>query len=269
MDKKEKRPTVLFFDSGVGGFSVYREAKKLLPNWHYLYCFDNAGFPYSEREEESIIHRTLAVCQLINQRYPLDAIVIACNTASTVVLPPLRAAFDIPIVGTVPAIKPASEMTKTKHIGLLATKGTVKRHYVDELIDKFAQDCIVERLGSTKLVEIAEQKIRGHSVDLIGLKDELSPWADMADLDTLVLGCTHFPLIKDEIQLCLPQVKYFMDPSAAIAKRIKYLLDDKNLQVQNEKYNQMFCTAHFPEESQFKKALHLWGFESLEVIKID
>ena len=93
-------------------------------------------------------------------------------------------------------------MTKTKHIGLLATKGTVKRHYVDELIDKFAKDCVVERLGTTKLVEIAEQKIRGHSVDLISLKDELSPWADMADLDTLVLGCTHFPLIKDEIQLC-------------------------------------------------------------------
>ena len=91
----------------------------------------------------------------------------------------------------------------------------------------------------------------------------------MADLDTLVLGCTHFPLIKDEIQLCLPQVKYFMDPSAAIAKRIKYLLDDKNLQAQNEKYNQMFCTAHFPEEDQFKKSLHLWGFEFLEVIKID
>ena len=269
MDKKEKRPTVLFFDSGVGGFSVYREAKKLLPNWHYLYCFDNAGFPYSEREEESIIHRTLAVCQLINQRYPLDAIVIACNTASTVVLPPLRAAFDIPIVGTVPAIKPASEMTKTKHIGLLATKGTVKRHYVDDLIDKFAQDCIVERLGSTKLVEIAEQKIRGHSVDLIGLKDELSPWADMEDLDTLVLGCTHFPLIKDEIQLCLPQIKYFMDPGAAIAKRIKYLLDGKSVRAQGEKHNQMFCTEHFPEESQFKKALHLWGFESLDVIKID
>ena len=269
MDKKEKYPTILFFDSGVGGFSVYREAKKLLPNWHYLYCFDNAGFPYSEREEESIIHRTLRICQLINQRYPLDAIVIACNTASTVVLPPLRANFDIPIIGTVPAIKPASEITKTKHIGLLATKGTVKRHYVDDLIDKFAQDCVVERLGSTKLVEIAEQKIRGHSVDLISLKDELSLWVDMIDLDTLVLGCTHFPLIKDEIQLCLPQVKYFMDPSAAIAKRIKCLLDDTSLQAQNEKYNQMFCTAHFPEEAQFKKSLHLWGFESLDVINID
>lgn len=269
MDINQARPTVLFFDSGVGGFSVYREAKKLLPDWHYLYCFDNAGFPYSERSEQSIIERTLAVCKQINASYPLDAIVIACNTASTVVLPPLRETFSIPIIGTVPAIKPAAEISSTKHIGLLATKGTVKRHYVDDLINKFAQDCQVERLGSTKLVEIAEQKIRGHSVDLIALKDELTPWAKMMDLDTLVLGCTHFPLIKDEIQMCLPQVKHFMDPGAAIAKRIKFLLDDLDRQATGRKINQMFCTKHFPEENQFKQALYLWGFESLDVINID
>lgn len=268
MDIKKERPTILFFDSGVGGFSVYRETKKLLPDWHYLYCFDNEGFPYSERAEESIIQRTLSVCQKINACYSLDAIVIACNTASTVVLPVLRANFSIPIIGTVPAIKPAAEISATKHIGLLATKGTVKRYYVDELIHRFAQNCEVERLGSTKLVEIAEQKIRGYSVDLIALKDELSPWSDLADLDTLVLGCTHFPLIKDEIQLCLPQVKYFMDPGAAIAKRIQSLLNNVNVQQKGEKHNQMFCTMHFDEESQFKQALHLWGFESLEVIDI-
>ncbi|OOF48099.1 glutamate racemase [Rodentibacter trehalosifermentans] len=269
MSIKKAYPTVLFFDSGVGGFSVYRETKKLLPDWHYLYCFDNAGFPYSERSEESIIQRTLAVCRLINGQHPLDAIVIACNTASTVVLPTLRENFSIPIIGTVPAIKPAAEISKTKHIGLLATKGTVKRHYVDELINKFAKNYRVERLGSTRLVEIAEQKIRGYSVDLIAIKDELSSWLDMSDLDTLVLGCTHFPLIKDEIQLCLPQVKHFMDPGAAIAKRIKSLLDGVDVKNQSEKVNQMFCTKHFPEELQFKKILPLWGFDSLNIIEIE
>ena len=95
------KSTVLFFDSGMGGLSVYREAKKLMPDNHYLYCFDNAGFPYSEKSEETIIQRTLDICKKINQDYPLDAIVIACNTASTVVLPPLREQFSIPIVGTV------------------------------------------------------------------------------------------------------------------------------------------------------------------------
>lgn len=269
MEITKARPTVLFFDSGVGGFSVYRETKKLLPDWHYLYCFDNAGFPYSEREEESIIQRTLAACRLLNERFPLDAIVIACNTASTVVLPTLRENFSIPIIGTVPAIKPAAEISKTKHIGLLATKGTIKRQYVDELVNKFAQDCRLERLGSTKLVEIAEGKIRGHSVDLIALKDELSPWVEMTDLDTLVLGCTHFPLIKEEISFCLPQVKYFMEPGMAIAKRIRALLEGKDIKNKEAKINQMFCTQHFEEEYQFKKALHLWGFNTLEVIKIN
>ncbi|OOF42483.1 glutamate racemase [Rodentibacter rarus] len=268
MEREKERPTILFFDSGLGGFSVYRETKKLLPNWHYLYCFDNGGFPYSERSEESIIQRTLSACRLIDAQHSLEAIVIACNTASTVVLPILRENFSIPIIGTVPAIKPAAEISKTQHIGLLATKGTVKRHYVDELIHKFAQHHQVERLGSTKLVEIAEQKIRGHSVDLIALKDELSPWANMPDLDTLILGCTHFPLIKDEIKLCLPQVKYFMDPGPAIAKRIQSLLSGVKIRNKSEKSNQMFCTKHFPEELQFKQILPLWGFDRLNVIDI-
>ncbi|OOF36990.1 glutamate racemase [Rodentibacter heidelbergensis] len=262
------KPTILFFDSGVGGFSVYREVKQVLPNYQYLYCFDNEYFPYSEKSEEEIIERTLKICRHIDKRYPLDLIVIACNTASTVVLPSLRESFSIPIVGTVPAIKPAAEISKTQHIGLLATKGTVKRHYVDELIHKFAQHHQVERLGSTKLVEIAEQKIRGHSVDLITLKDELSPWANMQDLDTLILGCTHFPLIKDEIKLCLPQVKYFMDPGPAIAKRVQSLLSEVKVRNKSEKSNQMFCTKHFPEELQFKQILPLWGFDGLNVIDI-
>ncbi|OOF55851.1 glutamate racemase [Rodentibacter genomosp. 2] len=269
MDIKKERPTILFCDSGMGGLSVYRETKKLLPDWHYLYCFDNGGFPYSERSEESIIQRMLAICQRINDSHPLDAIVIACNTASTVALPVLRENFSIPVIGTVPAIKPAAEISNTKHIGLLATKGTVKRHYVDELINKFAQDCQVERLGSTKLVEIAEQKIRGHSVDMSALKSELLPWINIMDLDTLILGCTHFPLIRDEIQFCLPQVKHFMDSGTAIAKRIQSLLSNVEVKNKISKCNQMFCTQHFDEALQFKQILNLWGFESLGVIKSD
>ncbi|AOF52597.1 glutamate racemase [Rodentibacter caecimuris] len=268
MDIKKERPTILFCDSGMGGLSVYRETKKLLPDWHYLYCFDNGGFPYSERSEESIVQRMLAICQRIDDSHPLDAIVIACNTASTVALPVLRENFSIPVIGTVPAIKPAAEVSNTKHIGLLATKGTVKRHYVDELINKFAVDCKVERLGSTKLVEIAEQKIRGHSVDMSALKSELLPWINIMDLDTMILGCTHFPLIRDEIQFCLPQVKHFMDSGEAIAKRVQSLLREIEIKNKSKKYNEMFCTQHFDEEVGFKQILDLWGFESIEVIKI-
>ena len=261
------KPTILFFDSGMGGLSVYREVKKVLPEAHYLYCFDNAFFPYSEKSEQDIIHRTVGICKQINALYPLDIIVIGCNTASTVVLPALRAEFDCPIVGTVPAIKPAAALSQTKHIGLLATKGTVKRHYVDDLIEKYASHCEVERLGSTKLVEIAEQKIYGHSVDLIVLQHEVSDWINKETLDTVVLGCTHFPLLATELHLCLPQVKYFVDPAKAIANRVKMLLDTQKVRSKIKKFqHNIYCTKHFEEEYQFQHVLKFWGFDKLVVL---
>ncbi|EIJ71080.1 glutamate racemase [Pasteurella bettyae] len=265
----ENQPTILFFDSGVGGFSVYREVKELLPNCHYLYCFDNAFFPFSEKSEELIIQRTLTVCGKINGTYPLDLIVIACNTASTVVLPALRETFSIPIVGTVPAIKPATEISQTKQIGLLATKGTIQRSYVDELIKKYATNCKVEKIGSTKLAEIAEQKLHGHSVDLITLKKELEPWIALDKLDSVILGCTHFPLIKEEIQLCLPQVKYFLDPGYAIAKRVKYLLSTIDIQAKpTNTQNLIFCTKLFELDKTFEYMINLWGFKELIVLNV-
>lgn len=259
------KPTILFFDSGVGGLSVYRETRALLPDYHYLYCFDNAFFPYSERAEEDIVSRVLMICQQIHQRYPLDLIVIACNTASTVVLPALRQAFCCPIVGTVPAIKPAAIISKTKHIGLLATKGTINRAYVAELIWQYAKDCRVEKIGSTQLVQLAEQKLHGHSVDLIALRNELLTWLEQADLDTVVLGCTHFPLLKEEIQICLPQVKHFVDSGQAIAKRIEFLLADYQTKMDKEPVlrNLAFCTQHFSTQGQFVRILKEWGFSQL------
>ncbi len=266
------KPTILFFDSGVGGFSVYKEVRALLPDCHYLYCFDNAYFPYSEKTEETIIERVVNICQTINQSYPLDLIVIACNTASTVVLPALRETFDIPIVGTVPAIKPAAEQSETKRIGLLATKGTVKRQYVNDLIHQYASDCQIERIGSTKLVEIAEEKLRGNSVDLLALRNELSPWLELADLDSIILGCTHFPLIAEEIKICLPQIKYFHDPGAAIARRVKYLLQNfksENKSAVSKKRNLIFATKPLDLETKFQQALQFWGFEELQLLEIN
>lgn len=261
------QPTILFFDSGLGGFSVYKETKQLLPHCHYLYCFDNAFFPYSEKSEEEIIQRTVEICQKIDRTFPLDLIVIACNTASTVVLPPLRQCFSIPVVGTVPAIKPAAEISQNQHIGLLATKGTVKRQYVAELIEKYASHCQVEKIGSTKLVEIAEQKLRGESVDLITLKRELQSWHNLSELDAVVLGCTHFPLIKEEIAWCLPQVKYFVDSGKAIAKRIEYLLQSIQVRSKQAEKNLIFCTQSLPYAQQFQQVLDFWGFEQLQLLR--
>ncbi|MBN6069931.1 glutamate racemase [Aggregatibacter actinomycetemcomitans] len=265
----QTKPTILFFDSGVGGFSVYREVKQLLPDYHYLYCFDNAYFPYSEKPEEKIIERTLKICQHIDQMYLPDLIVIACNTASTVVLPALREHFSVPIVGTVPAIKPAAAQTTTKHIGLLATRGTVKRKYLSDLIDKYAADCRVEKIGSTKLVELAERKLHGYPIDLNEIKSEMLTWVTMSDLDCVVLGCTHFPLIKSEIQQCLPQVTYFIDSGAAIAKRVESLLSDVKVRSNNQTNNQVFCTKMLAQEDGLPNLIRSLGFETLSLLNVD
>lgn len=260
------RPTILFFDSGMGGLSVYSEVSALLPYCHYLYCFDNAFFPYSEKSEAMIIERTVKICQTINASYPIDLIVIACNTASTVVLPALRQTFNLPIVGTVPAIKPAAEISQTKHIGLLATKGTVKRQYIADLINNYAAHCQVEKLGSTVLVEQAEQKLNGFSLDLVTLANELDVWKNIADLDTVVLGCTHFPLIKQEIQQYLPQVKYFIDSGKAIATRVESLVKDKINHSVGE--NCVYYTKPLNDKLTLWHTLQQMGFTQLHHLSV-
>ncbi|MFU2048604.1 glutamate racemase [Avibacterium gallinarum] len=259
-------PTILFFDSGIGGLSVYREVKALLPDCHYLYCLDNAFFPYSEKAERAIIERCVAICQKIAQQQPLDLIVIACNTASTVVLPALREKFSCPVVGTVPAIKPAAQQTQTGVIGLLATKGTVKRPYVDKLIQDYASHCEVEKLGSTELVKIAEEKLQGYPVDPIRLLREVKDWQRNLTLDTVILGCTHFPFLKAELKACLPQVKYFLDPSKAIAKRVKDLLGES--QQKSAKDNLVYCTKESKEQLALLKVFKQFGFAELHALTL-
>ena len=233
------KPRILFFDSGVGGLSVYQEVQKRLPDCHYLYCFDNAFFPYSEKSEALIIERVNKICTHLDRLYALDLIVIACNTASTIVLPSLRQHFSIPIVGTVPAI------------------------------EKYAQSCRVEKIGSTKLVELAERKLRGYPVDLNDIRTELSEWIMMPDLDAIVLGCTHFPLIKSEIQQCLPQVSHFIDSGEAIAKRIAFLLNEIKVRSKNHMISQVFYTKPFIIEDDLSECLHALGFEQFSLIHIN
>ena len=200
------RPTVLVFDSGVGGLSVYDEIRHLLPDLHYIYAFDNVAFPYGEKSEDFIVERVVEIVTAVQQRYHLALAVIACNTASTVSLPALRAKFQFPVVGVVPAIKPAARLTANGIVGLLATRGTVKRPYTRELIDRFANECQIAMLGSAELVEMAEAKLHGKTVPLEELRRILRPWLRMPEPpDTVVLGCTHFPLLQEELLEVLPE----------------------------------------------------------------
>lgn len=227
MNIVKKTPTVLVFDSGIGGLSIYNEIYNKIPYLRYIYAFDNEMFPYGDKSSEFLIKRVSHIIDTIIESYSIDLAVIACNTASTICLPSLRSKFSFPIVGVVPAIKPASIITKNKCIGLLATKATIQRAYTSNLIKEFAPDCNVKLLGLSELAYIAENKLQGIDVDMQQLEMLMQPWLNLPVIpDTIVLGCTHYPFIKDELKLLFPNTT-FIDSGNAIASRVYSLLNER------------------------------------------
>ena len=216
---------LLFFDSGVGGLSVLEPTRRLLPNAPIVYVADNAGFPYGSRTESEVASRVPALLGRRVERFHPRLAVIACNTASTIALDAVRSALDLPVVGTVPAIKPASEMSKTRVIGVLGTQATVRQPYVDDLAARFAADCTVVRHGSPELVELAEAKLAGGEVAVEAVRSAALPMFETergADIDVVVLACTHFPLLGEELRAAFPGVA-LIDGGPGIARRIANL----------------------------------------------
>jgi glutamate racemase len=214
---------ILFFDSGVGGLSVVAPTRALLPTAPFVYAADSAGFPYGTKSESEIAARVPALLGRLVERYGPRLVVIACNTASTIALSVVRAAFDVPVVGTVPAIKPAALLSKTRVISVLGTDATVRQPYVDRLSAEFANDCAVIRHGSAGLVALAEAKLRGKPVDPFLIAAEVAPLFSGQGVDTVVLACTHFPLLLDELVAACPTGVNFVDGSAGIARRVVHL----------------------------------------------
>jgi len=216
---------LLFFDSGVGGLSVLGPTRALLPTAPIVYVADSAGYPYGTKSDAELAERLPALLTRLVERFSPRLAVIACNTASTIALDHVRAALDIPVVGTVPAIKPAALLSKTRVIGVLGTEATVRQPYVDDLASRFAVDCIVIRHGSPELVAIAEAKLAGEAIDPATIAAAVRPMLDQscgAKIDTIVLACTHFPLIAEELGVAMPGVT-FVDGGAGIARRIAWL----------------------------------------------
>jgi glutamate racemase len=216
---------ILFFDSGVGGLSVLAPTLALLPNAPIVYAADSAGFPYGKRSEAEIASRVPALLGRMVERFRPRLAVIACNTASTIALDHVRSALDLPVVGTVPAIKPAAEISTSRVIGVLGTEATVRQPYVDNLAAEFASDCTIIRHGSPELVELAEAKLAGEDVSPDAVKAAVQPLFDAADgerIDTVVLACTHFPLLNEELRAAFPHIRY-VDGGPGIARRIAYL----------------------------------------------
>lgn len=217
-------PRVLVFDSGIGGLSVAACIHRQLPGAGLIYLADNAGFPYGDQPESVVIDRSCTLIARALKQFPADVVVVACNTASTVVLPHLRSMMSVPVVGVVPAIKPAAAKTRNRRIGLLATPATVRRPYLDRLIEEFAGDCQVERIGHPGLVRWAEELVAGGVVPDGELTEAMKAFAD-AGVDTVVLGCTHYPLLLESLRQSLPAVRFWVDSGEAIARRVAWLLE--------------------------------------------
>jgi len=221
----DDRP-LLFFDSGVGGLSVLRHARALLPNAPVIYVADSAGYPYGTKSEAEIAARVPALLGRLAERFDPRLIVIACNTASTIALAAVRSALEVPIVGTVPAIKPAAEISRTRAIGVLGTAATVRQPYVDDLAARFASDCLVLRHGSAELVDLAEASLRGETPPPERLQAILAGLFEQPGgerLDVIVNACTHFPLLEAQLAAAAPLPVRFVDGGPGIARRIASL----------------------------------------------
>ena len=211
---------ILVFDSGVGGLSVVEALRRRLPAAALAYACDNAMLPYGRREDAWLVARIRAVCEAAVAASQCSVLVVACNTASTLALETLRACLTVPVVGTVPAIKPAAEMSRSRQIGLLATTATVARPYTLRLIQDFAADCHVTRIAADALVDEAERLVAGASPDRATLRRALAALWDVPDLDTVVLGCTHFPLLAPWLAELAPRPVAWVDSGDAIARRV-------------------------------------------------
>ena len=259
---------ILFFDSGVGGLSVLAPVAAAVPTAPLVYVADNAGFPYGTKTEAEINARIPALLGRLVERYKPQLVVIACNTASTIALATVRAALDVPVVGTVPAIKPAAEASVTRTIGVLGTQATVRQPYVDRLSAEFAADCRVLRHGSAALVQLAEAKLRGEAPDRAAFATELAgllgqPSGD--SIDTVVLACTHFPLVAEELTAAAPRPLKFVDGGAGIARRVVTLLKGAGWPAMRPPGVAVF-TRDTPEVAALAPALARYGLTRTEIL---
>ena len=219
--------TILVFDSGLGGLTVHREVAAARPDARYIYVADDAFFPYNGHSEAALVDRIVPLMATLIETHRPDLVIIACNTASTLVLPHLRARFATPFVGTVPAIKPACAVSVSKRVSVLGTEATVAREYTRALIRDFADGCAINLVGAPRLPELAEAVLHGKTVSDTEIVHEITPCfvqRNGARTDTVVLACTHYPLLLDRLERLSLWPVTFMDPAPAIARRVVELL---------------------------------------------
>lgn len=261
-----KSPAILVFDSGLGGLTVLREITTARPDAAYTYVADDAFFPYGRHEESAIIARVVPLIGDLIERHTPDLVVIACNTASTLVMDHLRKAYSVPFVGTVPAIKPACASSKTKRVSVLGTRGTVKREYTKKLIADFAHDCEVTLVGAGNLATLAEAALRGESVSDDAVLTEIAPCfvEGSPRTDTVVLACTHYPLLLEQIRRIAPWTVDWIDPSPAIARRVESLLDKSESENIPAPAKFLFTSGKSPSPALMRALQPFFGAQALD-----
>jgi len=259
-------PAILVFDSGVGGLTVFREIKRARPDARLVYVADDALFPYGKVPEGTLIERVVTLMGKLIEAHSPDLVVIACNTASVQVLPALRARYALPFIGTVPAIKPACAASQSKRVSVLGTEATVAREYTHALIRNFGQGCDVTLVGSARLAALAEAALAGQPADDAAIRSEIEPCfvADGTErTDTIVLACTHFPLLLERFERLAPWPVRWIDPAPAIARRVVELLGPASGDAVPSHAQAWFTSGRKPS-GHLTAALAVFGLEVAE-----
>jgi glutamate racemase len=258
---------LLVFDSGIGGLGVVAEIRRIQPAANITYLADNGFYPYGEKSDDALIARILKKIregiELINP----DAIVIACNTASTVALTHLRETYSKPFIGCVPPIKPAAATSRSRHIGLLATAATIRRPYLQDLVEKFAGDCTVHSFGTAILADLAEAKFRGNTINPAELAAAIEPLFSQPGanlIDSLALGCTHYTFLLPELLQLRLNIQWF-DPAGAVARQTSAVTRSLPGSVPGRYTNTAFFTGFLSDRENMKTALEDYGFSNLEI----
>jgi len=258
----------LVFDSGVGGLTIADELRKAAPDWIVDYAADSGFFPYGVKTDDELRERLPRLCAALVAVAKPDVLVIACNTASTLSLDAIRATVNVPVVGTVPAIKPAAEQTKTGVIGILATPGTVRRAYLDDLERQFAAGKIVVRRGTAGLVDMAERAVRGQGIDQEQVTYAVRPLFDPPhgpQIDIVVLACTHFPLIRDAIAAACPPGVRLIDTGEAVARQVMRVAPNTPRPAGGAI---AYVTGGAANRAAMQPALARFGYDDIEVIDV-
>lgn len=262
-----KSGNVLVFDSGMGGLTIAREIRALAPLLKVNYAADTGFFPYGDKSDVALRDRLPRIAEALVECAKPDVFVIACNTASTLALDAVRARLSIPVVGTVPAVKPAVAVSQTKTIGLLATPGTIRRDYTAQLVAKYAADATILMHGSVELVHMAEAIAAGEPVSLEAFREVQRPLFERdveGKMDTIVLACTHFPLVRGELAATVSRPITFVDSGEAIARQTLRVLPD--MTIGSEQAGQVWLSGSRVGSDRLIEVARRFGFEEVEYV---